>query len=99
MKEGAGDNRGRPFVLGFVDRFSLDGRYGRVDAMMGRVLGIIVRRDSAYFGRSGQCKPKTQDPRSKRWFRGQKKTISTAGAIGDNSCSIHDVELHGGLVE
>jgi hypothetical protein len=26
MKDGAGDSRGRPFVLGFVERVSFDGR-------------------------------------------------------------------------
>jgi hypothetical protein len=46
MKEGAGDSRGRPFVLGFVDRFSLDGRYGRADAILRRDMRV-VRRDRA----------------------------------------------------
>lgn len=40
-KEAAGDSRGSPFVLGFVDKESFDGRYGSVVA----IFGGVGRRD------------------------------------------------------
>lgn len=76
-KEGAGDSRGRPFVLGFVDRVSFDGRYGSVDAMIESREGCSVSGGERHVFTLKIClepyrKPIT-DPRVKRRFRGQKK--------------------------